>query len=322
MSQQAAPVSQTHPPLPRPETRVPRPVPLAVPVPVPVPVSAPAPAPSPVPAPGPSPVPIQGTYIPRKRPISQLERTPLSAPRAIQPRPPLSAGQFSNESGSPGPMSPGWEGVTAKGGEPPRKRGRPSKAEAERRKAEAEARGEEYPPRRRSAVTKAKNPPTPSGAASATSEGSLLSPRAALHTPEMQKQELPSEGSGGKDPGQTDTSVRRTSESSLTGEMDPVRGIIRSQASQERRLPPPPPSPSHAIQLRQGTFASQMPPREPHFSARVLEAPFPSPGPEGGIIRSAATDQPSVARSETGSDIDTRGRVLPPTSHAGETKET
>ncbi|KAL1969034.1 hypothetical protein VTN77DRAFT_868 [Rasamsonia byssochlamydoides] len=306
MYQQVVPANQTQPPPPRPGSWAPPPVPSA-----PVPVSTLAPTPAP------APTPVQEGYVPRKRPLYPLEKTALT-PRAIQPRPPLSAGQFSSESGSPGSTSPRYEGVAGNSGERPRKRGRPSKAEAERRKAEAEARGEEYPPRRRSTTAKTRNPPTPSGAASATSEGSLLSPRAALHTPEMQKQELPSEDSGGKDPGQMDTSVRRTSESSVTGETDPVRGIIRSQTSQERRLPPP-----HEIQARQGSFISQTQPREPFIPPRALEASLggsPSPGQGGGIHRSAA-DLPSIPQAEKASGTDTGGAIQS-ISNSGETKKT
>ncbi|KKA18542.1 hypothetical protein T310_7514 [Rasamsonia emersonii CBS 393.64] len=286
--------------------------------PLPGPPAGPLLASTPAPAPAAAPIPVQEGNVPRKRPLQPLEKT-THTPRAIQPRPPLSAGQFNNESGSPGPMSPGWEGVPGKGGEPPRKRGRPSKAEAERRKAEAEARGEEYPPRRRSSNIKMKNSSTPSGAASATSEGSLLSPRATVQTPEVQKLELPSEGSSGKDTGQMDTSVRRTSESSVTGEMDPVRGIILSQANQERRLPPP-----HEIQSRQGDFILRTSPRESFFPPRTLEAPLggsPSSGQEGGMIRSAA-DQPSMTQAERAPAMIASGSTIQSISRPGETKET
>uniref|UniRef100_A0A093V366 Uncharacterized protein n=1 Tax=Talaromyces marneffei PM1 TaxID=1077442 RepID=A0A093V366_TALMA len=127
----------------------------------------------------------------RKRPFYPPER-PSTYPR-IQPRPPLGGGPFSSESGSPVPTSPGWtEGVPGKSAEPPRKRGRPSKAESERRKAEAEARGESYPPPRRR-TSMGKLPATPSGAASATSDGSMVSPMQTAQTPEMPKHEQPLE---------------------------------------------------------------------------------------------------------------------------------
>lgn len=302
MCQQANP---TLPPPPRLGSWAPLPGPLAGPV----PASTPAPAVAPMP--------VQEGNVPRKRPLQPLEKT-THTPRAIQPRPPLSAGQFNNESGSPGPMSPGREAVPGKDGEPPRKRGRPTKAETERRKAAAEARGEEYPSRRRSSTIKM-NPSTPSGAASATSESSLLSPRATVQTPEVQKLELPSEGSGGgKDTGQMDTSVQRTSESSATGEIDPVRGIILSQANRERRLPPP-----HEIQSRQGGFVSRASPRESFFPPRTLEAPLggsPSPGQEGGMIRSAA-DQPSMYQAEGVPAPVASGPAIQSISRSGETKE-
>ncbi|OKL62172.1 hypothetical protein UA08_02769 [Talaromyces atroroseus] len=171
----------------------------------------------------------------RKRPLYPPERPP-NFPRAIQPRPPLGGGQLSSESGSPGPTSPGWsEGVIGKGGEPPRKRGRPSKAEAERRKLEAEARGESYPtPRRRTSMGKL--PVTPSGAASATSDSSMVSPMMTAQTPEMSKQEKALETPATRD-GSTLNPPSHIPE--VVPDTDPVRGIIRSQTGQDRRLPHP-----------------------------------------------------------------------------------
>jgi hypothetical protein len=244
----------------------------------------------------------QDSHTQRKRPFYPSEK-PAAAPRAIQPRPPLSARQFGSESGSPGPMSPGWESTVGKGGEPPRKRGRPSKAESERRKAEAKARGEEYPPRRRSTITNVKNSPTLSGSANAASDRSFPSPLGMLHTPEMQKQELHSEGVGGTDAVQPDSTGRRHTDPSVAKDMDPVRGIIRSQASQDRRLPHP-----HEMQPRPGSFVAYTPPRERSFPApRALEAPFgggPRSFTEGGIIHSPV-DHSSKPQTENPQHIPT-----------------
>lgn len=194
----------------------------------------------------------------RKRSFYPPER-PSSYPR-IQPRPPPTGGPFSSESGSPAPTSPGWvEAVPGKSTEPPRKRGRPSKAESERRKAEAEARGETYPPpRRRTSMSKL--PATPSGAASATSDGSMVSPMQTAQTPEMPKHEQPLEA---KDTS-TGQANRASPPASGAPDTDPVRGIIRSQAhNQDRRLPLP-----HEFSTRTSSH-------DPIYSqTRALEHPY------------------------------------------------
>lgn len=217
----------------------------------------------------------------RKRPFYPPEKPPIF-PRAIQPRPPLTGGPFPGESGSPVPTSPNWpEGVGGRSTEPPKKRGRPSKAESERRKAEAEARGEIYPaPRRRASTTKL--PTTPSGAASATSDGSMVSPMQTAHTPEVHNQERLLEPAPNKDI----VSIQAARTGSLGSEapdMDPVRGIIRSQANQDRRLPLP------------LEFNAQPPRRESlNVHDRPLEHPyhgFPTPRPEQNSTSATPTRQ-------------------------------
>lgn len=202
--------------------------------------------------------PAHDAFGSRKRPLYPPERPP-TFPRAIQPRPPLGGTQFSNESGSPAPISPGWgESIVGRGGEPPRKRGRPSKAEAERRRAEAEARGESYPtPRRRTSM--GKPPATPSGAASATSDSSIVSPMQTAQALEMPKQEKALETPATKEV-LTDQASRLNPHTTDATDTDPVRGIIRSQASQDRRLPLP------------HEFSAQTSPHEPIYSQnRALE---------------------------------------------------
>lgn len=206
-------------------------------------------------------------YASRKRPLYSTEKPTL--PRAIQPRPPHSNVQFGHDAGSPGPISPVWgdhHHFSGKGPEPPRKRGRPSKMESERRKAEAEARGESYPPPRRR-LSKTKNTPaTPSGGASATSDSSMVSPLHVAHTPEIQKQErlpdtpaprelMASEhgGGGGSSSSTTQQPVGGVdATASDAPDTDPVKGIIRSQSSQDRRLPLP-----HEFPTRQESFSMQ-----------------------------------------------------------------
>ncbi|EED18267.1 conserved hypothetical protein [Talaromyces stipitatus ATCC 10500] len=234
----------------------------------------------------------------RKRPFYPPERPP-AFPRAIQPRPPLSGGQFSSESGSPAPTSPGWvEGAAGKSAEPPRKRGRPSKAESERRKAEAEARGETYPaPRRRTSMGKL--PATPSGAASATSDSSMVSPMQTAQTPEMPKQDK-----GPEAPVSTGQATRASPLTSEVPDTDPVRGIIRSQANQDRRLPLP-----HEFGARTS------PPESIYSHTRAMEHPY------HGLSTSRPeenTTQPTTARQiiQHSEAPTSGGGYLPAISHS------
>lgn len=242
--------------------------------------------------------PVQDGFSPRQWPFYPSEMT-AAVPRAIQPRPPLSAGQFGSESG-PRPVSPSWE--------PPRKRGRPTKVEVERRKAEAQARGEIYPSPRRPAIAKVKRSPTPSGSANATSDRSLPTPQAMLYAPEMQKQELHSQSVGGNDVVPPDWIGRRHTDPAVAVDMDPVRGIIRSQASQDRRLPPPP-----DMQPRPESFVAYTPPRDHSFPVpRTVEAPFgggPRSFTEGGILHSTA-DHPTIPHTENPPPIPPSARPI------------
>lgn len=194
------------------------------------PTQAPLPPPRLEPPLPPAPPPDAG--VPRKRPLYPLEKA-TTTPRAIQPRPPpLSSTRYSVESGTSMQVSHGMESTTSRG-EPTRKRGRPSKAETERRKAAAQARGEPYPPPRRSTNAKPRNPTTPSGVTSGGSEGAAVSPQAAVHTPEMQKPENPSEGSVRKETTQMETGAERKGE-------DPAsagRSEVPQQANQGQTLP-------------------------------------------------------------------------------------
>lgn len=251
--------------------------------------------------------PAHDSFGSRKRPLYPPERPP-TFPRAIQPRPPLGGGgQASGESGSPGPVSPGWgESIVGKGGEPPRKRGRPSKAEAERRKAEAEARGESYPtPRRRTSMGKL--PATPSGAASATSDSSMVSPMQTAQTPDMSKQEKMLEAPATKE-GTIEQSSRLNLHTPIAQDTDPVRGIILSQTSQDRRLPLP------------HEFTTRASPHEPIYSQNIaLERPYHS------VSTSRAEEniaqQPAARQIIQQSDAapNSSGVYLPAISHPGGT---
>ncbi|CAL5874084.1 uncharacterized protein PFLUO_LOCUS8371 [Penicillium psychrofluorescens] len=120
----------------------------------------------------------------RKRPLFPADK-PILAPRAIQPRPPVSsAASYSSESGaSAAQVSPRLETTASATGEPPRKRGRPSKAETERRKAAAEARGETYPPPRSSGSGRLKIPPSPTSPAVGASRMTMSTAPAAPQEP-------------------------------------------------------------------------------------------------------------------------------------------
>ena len=228
----------------------------------------------------------------RKRPFHPPEKPP-TYPR-IQPRPPLGGGPFGNESGSPAPTSPGWtESVAGKSAEPPRKRGRPSKAESERRKAEAEARGEAYPPPRRRA-SMGKLPATPSGAASATSDGSILSPMQTAQSPGLPKHDQALE-TVNKDvlTGKSNLASPLTSEAPDT---DPVRGIIRSQANQDRRLPLP------------HEFGARTSPREHVYSHSYHNMPLSRP--------EETPNQPRQTGQHSEAAVSSSGGYLPAIPHS------
>ncbi|KAH8702594.1 hypothetical protein BGW36DRAFT_289225 [Talaromyces proteolyticus] len=252
-------------------------------------------------------------YTSRKRPLYSTERPAI--PRAIQPRPPHSIGQFNSEAGSPGPGSPGWADYTpGKGSEPPRKRGRPNKAEAERRKAEAEARGESYPPPRRRS-SKTKNPATPSGGASATSDSSMVSPMHVAHTPELQKQERILDTLVSKDLPEQNTQLGI--EASDAPDTDPVKGIIRSQTSQDRRLPLP-----HEFPARRESFSTRKSPHESLIpQTRTLDHPFDaSPKPQTDEkITHPPTDH-IIQQAKSGPQVHPSGGYITAITHPGETK--
>lgn len=179
----------------------------------------------------------------RKRPLLPLDR-PTLAPRAIQPRPPVSATSYSSESGASA-FSPGLEDVTANV-EQPRKRGRPSKAETERRKAAAEARGEVYPPPRRPGSGKLKVPSTPASPSAVGSAGTSHPPQASslVEAPKstMRREVLNEEATAPVGPSNSGERTRSMSDSD--------RGSNARQLPRPPELGQPLPSP-HALQLGQ-----------------------------------------------------------------------
>jgi hypothetical protein len=258
-------------------------------------------------------------YASRKRPLYSTEKPNL--PRAIQPRPPHSNVQFGHDAGSPGPISPGWgDHLSGKGGpEPPRKRGRPSKMESERRKAEAEARGESYPPPRRRLSKTKNNPATPSGGASATSDSSMVSPMHVAHTPEIQKQErLPDTPAPRDIPPEKGVNTQPGGADALdTPDTDPVKGIIRSQNSQDRRLPLPfPPS-------RESFSMQRTSPREPLLSqtTTVFDA-TPAPRPQEKTMHPPPAEPRILAQAQSGPPMHQSGGYVTAaiSPHPGETK--
>lgn len=175
---------------------------------------------------------------PQKRPYSHLERS-ANAPRAIQPKPPLSASHHTNEIHSPGDATPGYDSMPSRPVEPPRKRGRPKKADSVRRRAETEASRKESPHQQRSSGSKGRNPAVDlAQAVGTTSDGPSTDASPARHPSEPPQLDPPIKTSGEQEESRPESSGRRSS--TATTNLDPVRGIIDSQASQERRLGRPP----------------------------------------------------------------------------------
>ncbi|CRG88578.1 hypothetical protein PISL3812_05609 [Talaromyces islandicus] len=254
-------------------------------------------------------------YASRKRPLYSTDKP--NFPRAIQPRPPHSNVQFGHDAGSPGSISPGWgDHVSGKGPEPPRKRGRPSKMESERRKAEAEARGESYPPPRRR-LSKTKNPATPSGGASATSDSSMVSPMHVAHTPEIQKQDrLPETPAPTRETPAEQGTQSVGADTPDAPDTDPVKGIIRSQSSQDRRLPLP-----HEFPTRGEGFGMRTSPREPLLSQNAVFEAAPTPRPQEKTMHPPAEPH-LLAQAQSGPPIHQSGGYVTTaiSPHPGETK--
>lgn len=148
-----------------------------------------------------------------------------------------------------------------------------------------------------------KLPVTPSGAASATSDSSMVSPMMAAQTPEMSKQEK-----GPEVPVTKDVSASNPPHVSDVFDTDPVRGIIRSQTGQDRRLPHP------------REFSTQAPPHESMYPQnRALEHPYHSAStsrPEE-ITAQPATTRQIMQQSEAATN--SSGGYLPAISHPGGT---
>ena len=238
----------------------------------------------------------------RKRPFQELETTPTSSGRQIQPRP--------SGAGSAGPLTifPHTElsgsanqSPSEAGDEPARKkRGRPSKDEIQRREQEAASRGEVYAPKKRAPKKTAEGSTNAPGGSVATSPAESrasqkpeasrmslhLSPGLPQTIPSERRSEHPTEHPSG-DPMET-SSPPRPFETALPPSLPPTQG--QSSSSTESR-----------------SFVSYQSTHQPentqfvHRSSSVADQPVPRFQP---LLPSGNPPQPSpTSPDNTGSSM-------------------